>query len=328
MKEVKRVSSTTDDVMKNVSELALQARLEKLNNLDTSAIVYSSLSTVQINKLAAKINLLPSEYQNILFFRYCFESTDYEIENILETENTKKKLLYIQDLLSKIMKLENSWIDENSLKESCKLALEESMKDYNNIEELHQPIYSKDFRRKLKDIKIPQKSNKIFMAMAKRVAIFILVCFLSFSTVLVVNAEAREKFFDWIVETFPKFSIFIPQSTDNDTTDLKLLKINYVPTDFELINVNEGNNMIIYNYATEDNQRLDIKFFSSSSGVQSYYDTENTEIEEFIFKESNAYRWQTDEKTQLIWYQDGIECHITANLDIDEVIKIAENILK
>jgi len=330
MKEVTRVSSTTNDVMKSVSELALQARLQKLNNLDMSTIVYSSLSADQMNNLAVKINLLPSEYQNILFFRYCFESSDYEINNILGIEDTKNKLLYIQDLLSKVMKIEDSWIDDNSLKESCRLALEESMKEYNNIELLYQPTYSKSFRRKLKDIKIPKRSTNIAMIMVKRVAIFILVCFLSFSTVLVVNAEVREKFFDWIIVTFPKFSIFIPQSTsnENDIITLNSLKINYVPIGFELTNINEGNNMLIYNYETENNQRLEINLFSSAGKGKSFYDTENAEIEEFVFKGSNAYLWETDEMTYLIWSQDNVECHISGNLDKNEVIKIAENISK
>ncbi len=328
MKGVTRVSNTVNDVMKNVSELALQSRLEKLSVLDISTIVYSSLSAYQINKLAVKINLLPSEYQNILFFRYCFESTSYEINNLLGIENTKSKFLYIQDLLSKIMKLENSWIDDDSLMEACRLALEENMKDYNNIEVLHQPIYSKSFKRKLKDIKILQNSNKIFSMMAKRVAIFILVCLLSISTVLAANAEIREKFFDWVVITFPKFSIFIPQNINKDTIDIKSLKINYLPNDFKLININEGNNMLIYNYATENDQRFKISLFSSASKGKSYYDTEDAEIEEFVFKGSNAYLWETDEMTYLIWSQDDFECHISGNLDKNEVIKIAENISK
>lgn len=330
MKEVSRVSNTVNDAMKSVSELALQSRLKNLSLIDMSTIVYSSLSPDQIDKLAVKINLLPSEYQNILFFRYCFESTDYQIDNLLEIENTKDKLLYIQDFLSKIMKLENSWIDDNSLRKSCRLALEESMKDYNNIEALHQPTYSKSFRRKLKDIKIPQNPNRILMIIAKRVAIFVLVCFLGFSTVLAVNAEVREKFFDWIVETFPKFSIFVPENInkDIDIIDLKLLRINYVPTGFKLTNINEGNNMLIYNYFSEDDKKLDISFFTSLRKGESFYDTENIEIEEFVFKESNAYMWQTDKMTYLLWYQDRIECHIVAHLDKDEVIKIAENIFK
>lgn len=330
MRQVMRVSNTVNDALKDISELALQSKLEKLKVIDMNTMIYSSLSEEQINKLATKINLLPFEYQNILFFRYCFESTSYEINNLLGIENIKSKFLYIQDLLSKVMKLEDSWIDEDSLRKSCKLALEKSMKDYNNTEALHQPTYSKSFRRKLKDIKIMQKANSIFMTIAKKVAIFIIVCFLSFSTVLAVNAEIRERFLDWVIVTFPKFSIFIPQSIDKDngTTDAKSLKINYVPIGFKLINVNEGNNMLIYHYATDNDQRLEIDLFSSVSKGKSYYDTENAEIEEFVFKESNAYLWKTDEMTYLIWSQDGVECHISGNIDKNEIIKIAESISK
>ncbi|WP_317921535.1 hypothetical protein [Tepidimicrobium xylanilyticum] len=51
---------------------------------------------------------------------------------------------------------------------------------------------------------------------AKRVAIFMLICILTFSVILTVNAEARERVFDWIIEVFEKFSIFTPQNIDED----------------------------------------------------------------------------------------------------------------
>ena len=35
---------------------------------------------------------------------------------------------------------------------------------------------------------------------------------------------------------------------------------------------------------------------------KSYYDTENIELEEFVFKESNAYIWQIGKMTYLIWF--------------------------
>lgn len=47
--------------------------------------------------------------------------------------------------------------------------------------------------------------------------------------------------------------------------------------------------MLVYNYSSEDNKKLTIKLFDSASEDKSYYDTENIEIEEFIFKESQAY---------------------------------------
>jgi hypothetical protein len=168
------------------------------------------------------------------------------------------------------------------------------------------------------------------MLITKRVAVFILVCILSFSAVLVVNAEAREKVFGWAIEVLEKFSIFIPQDIDenNNSVDLTSLKINYIPTGFELMDIHKGRNMLIYDYLTDNNHKLTIKFFNSSGEGKSYYDTEGVEIEEIIFKGSQAYTWQTDEITYLIWYQDGIECHIVGNLNKDEILKVAENISK
>lgn len=328
MKKVIGMPKISNNIMKEVCQLSFQNELETITKLNMNSIKYQTLSEEQVDQLAIKIGLLPLEYRNILFFRYCFNNPPSKTEKILEIENVIGKLRYIQKMLSAFMGLKNSWIDDNSMKKACEIALIEDAKDYDNTLALHKPNYSKNFRRKLKDIKISQKTNSIFMKMVKRVAVFILVCFLSFSTVLVVNAEVRERFFDWVVVTFPKFSIFIPQNINKDTIDLKSLKINYVPMDFKLVNINEGHNMLIYNYATENNKKLDISFLASSRKGKSYYDAENIEIEEFIFKESNAYMWQTDEMTYLIWSQDDIECHISGNLDKNEVIKIAENILK
>jgi len=67
---------------------------------------------------------------------------------------------------------------------------------------------------------------------------------------------------------------------------------------------------------------------NSDNGDKTYYDTENTKVEEFSFKESVAYIWQTNQMIYFIWYQDGIECYISGNLDKDEMIKIAESMEK
>jgi len=322
------VAKITSELMKDVSKLSLKAELERLSNLNTSNIVYGTLSDQQINILAKKISLLPQEYRNILFFRYSFNSSPSQTDKILEIENSKAKLPYIQKMLSSFMSLENSWIANDSIKKACQIALKEAIKDYDNIDILHKPNYSKEFRRKLKDIKVGQDINRIFMLIAKRAAIFILVALLSFSTVLAVNAEVREKVFDWIIETFPQFSIFTSQNIDEDNpVELTAFNINYVPRGFELVDRNEGRTKLIYNYSTKNDQKLTIIFSLSSEG-KSYYDTENAEIEEFVFKGSRAYIWQTSEITYLIWYQDGIECHISGNISKDEIIKVAENILK
>ena len=82
-------------------------------------------------------------------------------------------------------------IDEDSMEKACEIDLIEDSKEYESVELLHKTNYSKAFRHKLKDIKIKQNPNNMFILIAKRVTAFILVNILSFSAVLAVNAEVR-----------------------------------------------------------------------------------------------------------------------------------------
>lgn len=77
--------------MKEASGLLLQKELQRLVQTDMNGVVYQSLSMEQIYRLAQKTMLLPLEYQHILFFKYCFGNTIFEIEEILNIENTKGK---------------------------------------------------------------------------------------------------------------------------------------------------------------------------------------------------------------------------------------------
>ncbi|NYB75527.1 DUF4367 domain-containing protein [Sedimentibacter hydroxybenzoicus DSM 7310] len=316
--------------MKDVCELSFQDELHKISESDTNDIVYETLSKEHISILAKKIGLLPFEYRSILFFRYCFRSTPYETDKILKTENSKSKLYYIQKMLSNLMGIQNSLIDNNSMGEACKLSLPDEMKDYDNIEALKKPVYTKSFRKKLKEFNISQSNNNIYLSIAKKAAIFILIFIMSLSTVLVFNTEARTKLFNWIIEKFPKYSIFTSQNANEDTeqVDLSSFKIKYIPAGFELYNIHEMGNIVIYNYISKNNYILTVKLLIPLGEIKSYYDTENAVIEEFIFKESQAYIWQTDGITYLLWHWSGVDFHITGNLNKDEIIKIAENISK
>ena len=217
MKKVIKLNNF-DDVMKSVCEISLQQEIEKMKGLDIDSIVCVKLSNEQINKLAEKINLLPFEYQNIIFFRYCFNETPSETEKILEIKNVKGNLYYIKKLLSDIMNLEGTWIDDQSLGAACKIALLKNLEDYEGFKELKKPNYSDKFRMKLKHIETAQKPKRKFFTMSKKVAMFALICVLSFSAFMAVNAEVREKFLDWVIETFPEFSIF--SSQDRKSTRL------------------------------------------------------------------------------------------------------------
>lgn len=321
---------TAKDMMKEVCQLSLQNEFKRIAELNISSIKYQSLSSGQVEQLARKIALLPSEYRNILFFHYCFSSNPNETDRVLGIENAISKLTYVQRMLSDLMGLEDLWIDEGSMQKASQIVLTQMTKDYENLEVLQRPDYSKEFRQKLKTIKIKRNPNNIFMLMAKRAAVFILVCILSISAALVVNVEAREKMLGWIIQVYPKFSIFTQQNIndENDLVKLTDLRINYIPEGFELIDIHQGRKMLIYDYLSADNKALTIKFSDPSGEGKSYYDTEGTEIDEIMFKDSGAYTWETDVMTYFLWHQDGIECHVSGNLNKEEIIRVAENISK
>lgn len=324
------MSDTRSSTLKDIFELSLQTEMKKIGELDRNRIVYQSISEEQVNHLVGKIVLLPFEYRSILFFRYCFGNSASEMENILGIQNSEEKLCYIQKMLSHLIGFKDSWIDEESMKKASRLALKNDMVEYKKMEPPEKPKYSSSFRKKLKGIRIKGNLSNIILSIGKKVAIFILVCILSLSAVLTVNAKAREKFFRWIVETFSEFSIFTSQGLDEEDVFIELdsLEINYIPIGLDMEIIHEGRRILVYNYLGENDEKVTVKFIHPLSGGKAYYDTENAEIKEITFKESQAYTWQTDSMAYLIWYQDGIECHVSGSVDIDEIFKVAENIVK
>lgn len=316
--------------MRYLGELLLQSELKKMYELDTSKIKYKSLSKKQIKKLSEKINYLPDEYGNILFYSYCFNHTFSEIDEVLETKESDLKFLYIKNLLSSVMNLGDSWIDDESMEKACEIALEESIKEFCDIGDISVEEDSIDDYEQ-NSIYIKKKDIKrIFALIAKNAAIIIFVCLAGLSGLMLVNAEVRENIFSWVVEVFPQYSSFSSKNENMDShkIDLSSFKINYIPEEFELVETNELRNMLIYNYISKNGDKLDIKLIHPDR--KAYINTENAVVEEIFFKGEQAFLWNTDEIINLIWHQDDIDFGISANLSIgkDKVIKIAENITK
>ena len=177
------------------------------------------------------------------------------------------------------------------------------------------------------NIKIENK----FARIAKRVAMIFLVVGISFTLFLATNVQAREKFFDWIVEKYEQYSIFTPEAINEDyidKVDIDELKINYIPDGFELDNVQKGKVSMIYKYINIDEQFFYLQINEVMSIAESHSkDTENAEMESIFIKDSEAFYWEHDIK-YLLWQQNGVECFISGNIEKDELIKIAENISK
>lgn len=219
---------------------------------------------------------------------------------------------------------DNTIIDDSLMEKACRLAIRQYI-FFDSLQPIEIPKYTNRFRSKLKTIKTAQKPlNNI----GKRIAVIALICVIGFSSVIAVNAEMRRKVFDWIVETFPQFSIFSTQNADekDSVEELKTYTITYIPIGFKLSNTLVGKSMIVYEYINDNGTTISATFKLPDS--ISYMDTENTEINQFIYKDNIAYWWKTDGFTYLVWQQDRYQCNITAELCFDEVLKIANSVKK
>lgn len=321
------MSSMFESLMQDVCKQALVNDIAKFDRFDFNDISVRPITAEEILTLAQKITALPLEYMNTLFFRYCFNFSPEDTDAMLETTHSVGRLRYARNMLSSFMGLEGALVDDHSMKLACEAALSTYVaQDVSNV--LRIPKYSNVFRKKLSVIKAAQKSTSMAIAIVKRVAVFILVCAISFSTALVANAKWREKFLNWAIETFPKFSIFTTQTTESPASIVLKqddISFGYLPEAYTLSDIFEGRTMLVYDFLNDGGDKsLTISF--AKAGVKSYYDTENSEIKSVIFKNAEAFTWQTDKMTYFVWVQDNIECHISGNIDYDTIVKIAENV--
>ncbi|MDF3004507.1 MAG: hypothetical protein K0S22_979 [Oscillospiraceae bacterium] len=329
MRKVMKMSNTFDSLIRDVCKQAWENDIVKLEQFDFSDTPVRPLTADEIQKLAQKITALPLEYMNTLFFRYCFGFSSEDADAVLETAHSAGRLRYTRNMLSHFMGLDGAVVDDHSMKMACETALlTYVVQDVPDV--LQIPKYSSAFRRTLKAIKAAQKSTTMVITLMKRVAVFILVCAISFSTALVANAKLRERFLNWVVETFPKFSIFTTQTTESPVAMVLSqddIVFGYLPEGYRISDVSQGRNMLKYNFLSDDeNNQLTISFIVSKAGIKSYFNTEDAEVQCISIKNSEAYTWKTDKMTYLLWAQGDIKCQMFGNLDNNELIKIAENV--
>lgn len=325
------MSSTFNHLMGDVCR---QALINEFEALEREQAAYNDmpaqpLTAEEVTRLAQKIRMLPIEYINTLFFKYYFDFTPADADAMLATTHSAGRLRYARKLLSHLMGLDNAVIDEHSIWLACEAALPEYIaQDISDVWRI--PKYSKAFRKRLRLIKAAQESTRLVVTVMKRVAVFILICAVSFSTALVTNAKWRQRFLNWVVETFPQFSVFTMQAEApavSAALSQRNVVFGYLPEGYTLNDVSQGRSMLIYDFLNGSGDKsFEISFIVSKPGVKTYFDTEDAKIQRVPFGQSEAYTWQTDKMTYFVWVQADIACQILGNIDYRELIKIAQNV--
>lgn len=286
----------------------------------------TSLSKDQIKFLSKRIQDLPFELYTILSCKIIYNQSPKDIEKVFSFKNSREKYYYTLEKLSQAFGLKDNLIDEKSLKEALEICIEE---DINTLQEADfKP--SKNFKKKMS--KLGLEIEKPIKKILKKVSVFFLIFVTSASIFLGANVEAREKFFDWVIEDFGLYSRFTADNIEDydiEQIGINDLKINYIPDGFELKKTQKGEINIIYTFSNEKKEYFKIRFKSlaklTSKGL---YDTENTDIEKILINKKNGYIIKKDNSVSILWQQNGIECNVHGNLNEKELIKIAENISK
>ena len=317
--------STFENMWRDACAISLKQEYTALDQLDINEQPTKSLEPELISILAIRMLSLPTEYLDLLFLYYCFGFSISDIDYVMETDQVLGKLRYAKRLLSESIGLRGVQIDDASVREASQIALQQ----YTAIdpgEAMTIPHYSLAFRKQLREIKAAQNGGQMIFLIAKRVAIVILVCVISFSSVLIANAQLRERFFGWLVETFPQFSVFVPRDVESEQIDVDLntFVIGYLPDGFVLQDKAEMRTMVVFQYADSDGRTISIQLDKSNGRL--FKDTEDSTLNEFPFKDNTAIWWERDGLIHFVWQQNFITGNITADLSIEEIIKIAESV--
>jgi len=322
-----------DTVFYQTLEQACKMSFEETIRLNETSVVSKDsilLNSTQKNMLAQKILALPEEYIGLLFLKYIFHSDDATIENILDITNIKGHMVFVEEILCGSLQLADTVsIHQGSMEKACKVALPRYIGSVINTAPPISHMYSHRFRKALKLIKSAQRKPRLFVTIAKRVAVFFMVIIIAFATTLAVNAKLREEFFRWLVNTFPQFSEFIAVdvvNTPNISFDiLKTYSPGYIPEGFTEYDVLAIDPAIIYEYRNVQGQSITIqgKLPDESAMI---FDTEDTEIEAISILGNSGYCWDREGLHYLVWQQDGFEFSIVTDLDKDIAIQIAQSI--
>lgn len=280
---------------------------------------YVDLSYAQIQTLSEKILSLPHEGIVLLLSRFCFYLSPEEAENFFQLKNAKGRFRFYQELLSSCMGVNTEqMISDDAFGSACHIALKEYL--HNELEADTDDKTAGNSR-----------THIVFRKVWKTVAVAAITLTLLFSTVMVANAQFRERVISWVIETFEKYSIFELHGDELDEPqDLTEYQAGYLPDGAILKNTTElpgePSGFLLYEYAIGKSENFSIVVSQSDSRI--YLDTENAKIEPFDKDGVTGYFFQKDGMSYICFERDGCFFSVYGSIDTDELVKIAASITK
>ncbi|HCC35422.1 MAG TPA: hypothetical protein DEQ02_07235 [Ruminococcaceae bacterium] len=318
------------DILNLVAKKLFESKVRSLAQGKSSEPLH--LDDEELERLAAKILLLPDDWQEALLLRYGCGFDSALIDDMLETENSAGDIIYAKDMLEDVVEIEN--ISDESMEAACRIALRKWRGQIKEVLQSECPISeSKDFDKKMRRL-LRKETNVLYVKFgryAKRAAIVLLAGLIT-ATITVFSVEAlRDKFFDWWFSVFPSHTRVeftnVEQIYGADTYD-KLKQYNlptYIPQGFILIKTVEAknNHRLVFQNEFDGWIILDIQILHEGSHVN--LNTENAESELISINGSEGLYTYKDGDSITAWSNANAFFMLSCNLTKDEVLKIANS---
>ena len=175
------------------------------------------------------------------------------------------------------------------------------------------------------------RTHIVFRKVWKTVAVAAITLTLLFSTVMVANAQFRERVVSWVIETFEKYGIFELHGDELDEPqDLTEYQAGYLPDGAILQDTTKQPNkepeVVIHRYTIGESEDFEILITPSNNRV--YFDTEKAEIKPLEKDGLTGYSFKKDDMTYICFERDGRFFSVYGTADADELLKVAAGITK
>ncbi len=137
------------------------------------------------------------------------------------------------------------------------------------------------------------------------------------------NAFADGKIFEWMVETFEKYSSFSISEENTVDKDELDIEIRYIPEGFELDKQVNDSYLDMY-YYLDDDKYLVVQFIYQD--INTLLNTEDAVIEEFEIDGIKAKFWQKNQTNFIVSSKNNVGCQMYGTIDKEELIKIYKGI--
>ena len=195
------------------------------------------------------------------------------------------------------------------------------------------PEFSAKFEHKMKRL-IHRTEHPVRYRVLQKVASIILVLFMGFATLLALSPTVRATFFGWIKEQYETFTKYYFEGTAQEDVTNYTYELAVLPDGYEEVSRNSTLDVTVIYYADiRTNELMHFTYSHKYNTAEHYIESlEYTKTYTFVHNISaDYYQSNTSEFANVLVWEDASTntlFRLTAFLDVDSIVRIAENIIK